>query len=117
MLTKNTKIILKILKKSNNKTCTYRELEKQTKWDYNEVKSACNQLIESGLATETFHAPVPYAGQIPWEVVLTEEGRNTKKYFWAKISISFVKTVLIPIAVAVITSIITTIITTYILNR
>ena len=111
MLSKNARKILKIAKKSKEKTVFYPDLKKELEWDYDAIKSACSQLIQADLADEKYHSPIP-GQKVPWGIVLTERGRNSKKYFWFDVFSFLFKSIAVPIFVSIITAIITTILTT-----
>lgn len=108
MLSRNAKKVL-VITKGTGKSA-YLDLKKQLGWEFDDVRSACLQLIEAGLAVEKDYAPMP-GHRAAWGIVLTEEGRNSKKYFWAKAGAFLFKSIAVPIAVAAITAFITALIT------
>lgn len=113
MLSKDAHMVLKIAKRTSEKKIAYLELKKQLNWDFDRIKSAGNQLIKFGLASEKYYSPVP-GSNVLWGIVLTEEGRNSTKNFLARIGSFLLKSVAVPIVVAVITAAITTLITLWI---
>ena len=110
MLSRNSRKIFALIKQTENKQYAYFDLKKELGWDHDAVRSACQQLINSGLAIETEYSPMP-GHRLPWGIVLTEEGRHSKKYFWAKAGAFLFKSIAVPIAVAAITAFITALIT------
>lgn len=115
MLSKEARFMLKIVKDTPEKKIGYLDFKKQTGWDYDSVKSAGNQLVTNGLATEKYHSPIP-GNSILWGIVLTGEGRNSRKYFWAKIANFLFKSIAVPIIIAFFTALITAYVTTRIIS-
>lgn len=111
MLSKNARRIFEIAKSSEGEKISYIGLEKQLGWDFDKVQSAANQLIEAGLADNKYYSPLPGRGEILWGIVLTEEGRNSRAYFWAKVGAFLFKSIAVPIFVAFATALITAYIT------
>ena len=110
MLSKNARTILKIAKSSEEQKVAYLELKAQLSWDFDKVKSAGDQLISAGLASEKYYSPIP-GQRVLWGVVLTEKGRNSRKYFWVSVGEFLFKSIAVPIVVAFITALITAIVT------
>lgn len=99
--------MLNFAKGTDDKAVSYLALKEQFNWDYDAVKSAGSLLVENGLAEEKYHRPVP-GQQVLWGIVLTEKGRNSKKFFWAAVCSFLLKSVAVPIAVSFATSVLTT---------
>lgn len=113
MLSKEAHTILKVAKDNPEKKIAYLELKERLNWDYDKVKSAGNQLVDKGLAVEKYYSPMP-GSSVLWGIVLTEEGRNSKQYFWANVGNFLFKSIAVPIVVAIVTAIVTTLITLWI---
>ena len=110
MLSRNAKKVFTLTKQSKDKRYAYSDLKKDLGWEYDDVKSACAQIIDAGLAMEKDYSPMPGHYQ-PWGIVLKEEGRNSGKYFWAKVGEFLFKSIAIPVLVAVVTAFVTAYIT------
>lgn len=106
MLSKEARTVLKAAKGNPEKKIAYLELKERLNWDYDKVKSAGNQLIDKGLAVEKYYSPMP-GRSVLWGIVLSEEGRNSKKYFWFRIADFILKSVAVPMAVSVATTLAT----------
>lgn len=106
MLSKKAHFMLKTAKSTPEKKIGYLDFKKKTNWDYDSIKSAGNQLVERGLATEKYYSPIP-GNSVLWGIVLSEEGRNSKKYFWFRIADFILKSVAVPMAVSVATTLAT----------
>ena len=107
MLTKNAKTVYKITKKSKGCRSTYEDLEAKLNWDNDTLQSACNLLIDMGIAKTDYKAYVTSSGSqsVPCGIVLTEKGRNLRKYN-QKSALEFViGSILVPMLVAIATTI------------
>ncbi len=110
MLSKNAKAVLHMGQKSEKKQLAYLDLKKELNWEFEDVRSACKQLIDADMAYERDYSPMP-GHRLPWGIVLTERGRNSRKYFWAGIGEFLLQSIAVPIIVAIITAVVTTLIT------
>lgn len=115
MLSKEARFMLQTAKAASEKKIGYLDFTKRMNWDYDRIKSAGNQLIANGLATEKYHSPIP-GNPVLWGIVLTEEGRNSRKYFWIRITNFLFKSIAVPIIVAFFTALITAYVTTKIIS-
>lgn len=107
MLSKDAKKLLRFAKKEDGQKVEYKRIKSEFGWDFDKVKSVVTQLVSAGLANEKYQSPMPGC-RVLWGLVLTEEGRNSKKYFWARVAEFLFKSIAVPIVVAFITAILTT---------
>ena len=106
MLSRTAKKVLKLAQSSKDRI-SCQDLKSALNIDFEAAKSACDQLIENGYASEKRYQPMP--GQSIFEgIVLTEKGRNSKKYFWANVASFLFKSIFVPVFVAFITAVMTT---------
>ena len=108
MLSKNSKTVYVIAKKSKEYRVTYEELETKLNWDRGTIKSACNLLIDMGIADTDYTTYFTASGSrpVPCGIVLTEKGRNLWKYNQESIWKFVVGSILIPILVTIATTIV-----------
>ena len=81
-------------------------MQEQMGWNYEKAKSVGDQLIAQGFAKERYCHPMPGATLFSG-VVLTEEGRYSRTYFWSKVGSFLFKSIAVPIVVAIATTLIT----------
>lgn len=106
MLTKDAKSVLKESIRQSGKL-SYRDIQESQSCDFDKAKSLCSLLITEGYATEKMYHPLP-GQEVSWGIILTEKGRNRRKFFLANLAMFFLKNFAIPIVVSIITAILTT---------
>ena len=94
------------MRKSLNGEMEFSAMQEQMGWNYEKAKSVGNQLIAQGFAREKHTYPMPGATLFSG-VVLTEEGRYSRTYFWSKVGSFLFKSIAVPIVVAIATTLIT----------
>lgn len=109
MLTKNAKSIYTLLRNESSGELSYYVLAEKLGLDYNTVKSACDLIVEQGLAETKC-----YKASIPASIVLTEKGKHTVAFAIDKSWKFALKDIALPIGLSIVTSILTTLITLHI---
>lgn len=106
MLTKNAKSIYTLLRNESSGELSYYVLAEKLGLDYNTVKSACDLIVEQGLAETKC-----YKASIPASIVLTEKGKHRFVFGVNALADFLVRSIAIPVAVSLVSSIVTTLIT------
>ena len=109
MLSKNSKTVYKMAKKSKECRVSYDELKTKLNWDDSTIQSACNLLIDMNIADTDYKTYITATGrcQVKCGIVLTEKGRNRLKFMIASESEFFVRSVVVPIIVSIATTLLT----------
>ena len=106
MLSKDARRVLHILRKSPDYSMEFSDMQQRMDWNFTKAKSVGDQLVAQGFAKERYCHPMPgatlYSG-----IVLTEEGRYSRTYFWSKVGSFLFKSIVVPIIVAFVTTLIT----------
>ena len=105
MLSKDARKILHIMRKTLDGEMEFSTMQDRMGWNYEKAKSVGDQLIAQGFAREKQSRAmgvVLFSG-----VVLTEEGRYSRTYFWSKVGSFLFKSIAVPIVVAFLTTLIT----------
>lgn len=108
MLSKDAKALLRLAQKQPDKKVEYKSMKSELGWDLDKIKSVISQLVAAGLAYEKYYSPM-VGSRALWGIVLTEEGRNSKLYFWTNVGKFLFKSIAVPIVVAFLTALITSV--------
>lgn len=102
MLSRNAKNILRILDKATDHRRSFNSLQLDLHLSWNDVRSACDALVSHRLAFYDGNAPehAPAA-------ILSEPGRHYAAYTAKQVGAYIVKSVVVPIIVALITTLVT----------
>lgn len=106
MLSKDAKALLHLAQKQTDKKVECQKMKTELGWDFDKIKSVISQLVAAGLAYEKYYSPM-LGSRVLWGIVLTEEGRNSKLYFWTNVGNFLFKSIAVPIVVAFITALLT----------